>query len=172
MGVRRSAHQWARWLNRQGIEVELLPAQYIRTYVRRKKTDTADAAALREAARASDIRLVRVKSVGQQVPQGLYRIRSLWMGTRTSRINALRGICREFGAAIPMGARAGIEAISRVLADPGTAVSELIRGTDKLLIEEIFLLEGRISQLVRELAALANLSPTCTTLCRSIAAAC
>jgi transposase len=49
-----SAHHWGRWLNALGIEVRLLPAQYIRAYVRRNKTDAADAAALLEAARASD----------------------------------------------------------------------------------------------------------------------
>jgi transposase len=159
-----SAHHWGRWLNSLGIEVRLLPAQYIRAYVKRNKTDAADAAALLEAARASDMRPVRVKSVEQQALQGMHRIRSLWMGTRTSRINALRGFCREFGVTIPVGARTGIEAISRVLADPGSAVPELIRGTAKLLIEEIRLLEARIAQLERELASLARLSPACTTL--------
>ena len=100
-----SAHHWARWLNSLGIEVRLLPAQYVRAYVRRNKTDATDAAALLEAARACDIRPVRVKSVEQQALQGLHRIRSLWMGTRTSRINALRGFCREFGIAVPCSCR-------------------------------------------------------------------
>lgn len=159
-----SAHHWARWLNSLGISVRLLPAQYIRAYVRRNKTDATDAAALLEAARAADIRPVRVKSVEQQALQGLHRIRSLWMGTRTSRINALRGFLREFGIAIPVGARTGVEAISRVLADPNAAVPDLIRGSAKLLVEEIRLLEARIAQVERELAASARLSPACTTL--------
>lgn len=38
-----SAHHWARWLNGLGIEVKLLPAAYVRAYVRRNKTDAADA---------------------------------------------------------------------------------------------------------------------------------
>ncbi len=102
-----SAHHWARWLNSLGMEVRLLPAQYVRAYARRNKTDATDAAALLEAARACDMRSVRVKSVEKQALQGLHRIRSLWMGTRTSRINAQRGFCREFGIAIPVGARTG-----------------------------------------------------------------
>lgn len=159
-----SAHHWARWLNSLGIEVRLLPAQYVRAYVKRNKTDAADAAALLEAARASDMRPVRVKSVEQQALQGLHRIRSLWMGTRTSRINALRGFCREFGLAVPTGARTGLEAISRVLADPHSPVPGLIRGTMSLLLEEVRLLEARIAQLERELAQIARLSPACTTL--------
>ena len=98
-----SAHHWARWLNALGIEVRLLPAAYVRAYVKRNKTDAADACALLEAARCADIIPVRVKSVEQQALQGLHRIRSLWMATRTSRINALRGFCREFGIAIAQG---------------------------------------------------------------------
>jgi transposase len=159
-----SAHHFARWLNGLGIEVLLLPARYVRAYVKRNKTDAADAAALLEAARASDISPVRVKSVEQQGLQGLHRTRSLWMGTRTSRINALRGFCREFGIAIAQGSRLGVEQISRVLADPNSAVPELIRGTMKLLVEEIRLLEARIAQLERELSVLAKQSPACTIL--------
>lgn len=159
-----SAHHWARWLNGLGIEVKLLPAAYIRAYVKRNKTDSADACALLEAARCSDITPVRVKSVEQQALQGLHRTRSLWMETRTSRINALRGFCREFGIAIATGSRVGVEQMSRVLADPHSAVPTLIRRTLTLLIEEIRLLEARIAQLEKELTELARHSSACTTL--------
>ncbi|MER2541332.1 MAG: transposase [Azonexus sp.] len=110
-----SAHHWGRWLNGLGIEVKLLPAAYIRAYVKRNKTDAADACALLEAVRCADIVPVRVKSVEQQARQGLHRIRSRWMGTRTSRINTLRGFCREFGLVVPQGARTGVEAMSRAI---------------------------------------------------------
>jgi len=66
-----SAHHWARWLSTLSIEVRLLPARYVRAYVKRNKTDAADAAALLEAARASDIVPVRIKSVEQQALQAL-----------------------------------------------------------------------------------------------------
>ena len=159
-----SAHHWARWLTGLGIEVRLLPAAYVRAYVKRNKTDAADARALLEAARASDIVAVKLKSVEQQALQALHRTRSLWMGTRTSRINALRGFCREFGIAIAQGSRVGVEQISRVLADPNSSVPLLIRATMKLLVEEIRLLETRIGELERELTALARQSPACLTL--------
>jgi transposase len=158
------AHHWARWLRSLAIEVRLLPAAHIRAYVKRNKTDAADAAALLEAARASDIVPVRVKSVEQQALQAVHRTRSLWMQTRTSRINALRGFCGEFGIAIPQGSRVGVEQISRVLADPNSAVPSLIRNTMKLLVEEIRLMEARIAQLERELTQVARSSPACTTL--------
>jgi transposase len=159
-----SAHHWGRWLNSLGIEVRLLPAAYVRAYVKRNKTDAADACALLEAARCADICPVRIKSVEQQALQGLHRTRSLWMGTRTSRINALRGFCREFGIVIAQGSRLGVEQIARVLADPHAAVPELIRGTMTLLVEEIRLLETRISQLEGELTRLARESAPCKTL--------
>jgi transposase len=44
-----SAHHHARRLSSQGHDVVLLPAQYARAYVRRNKTDAADAAALIDA---------------------------------------------------------------------------------------------------------------------------
>lgn len=132
--------------------------------MRRDKTDATDAAALLEAARASDLRPVRVKSVEQQALQGLHRIRSLRMGTRTSRINALRGISREFGIVTPVGARTGIEAIGRVLADPQFAVPGLIRHTASQLLEEIRLLEARIAQVERQLSQATRQSPDCTLL--------
>ena len=71
-----SAHHWGRWLRERGIAVRLLPAQYVRAYVKRNKTDAADALALLEAARASDIKPVAVKSIEQQGLQALHRMRS------------------------------------------------------------------------------------------------
>ena len=159
-----SAHHWARWLAGLGIAVKLLPARYVRAYVKRNKTDAADAAALLEAARCAEIVPVRVKSLEQQGLQALHGTRSLWMATRTSRINALRGFCREFGIGIAEGSRVGVEQIGRVLADPQTAIPGLLRGTMTLLVEEIRLLEARISQLERELTNAAKQSPACATL--------
>jgi transposase len=159
-----SAHHWGRWFSQRGIPVKLLPAAYIRAYVKRNKTDAADACALLEAARCADIVPVQVKSLEQQALQGLHRIRSRWMATRTSRINTLRGFCREFGLVVPQGARTGIEAMSRALADPNSAVPLLIRESMKLLIEEIRLLEQRVAQLEKELTSLARQSPACSEL--------
>ncbi len=50
-----SAHHWARWLNGLGIDVKLLPAQYVRAYVKRNKTDAADAAGARSVLRAAKV---------------------------------------------------------------------------------------------------------------------
>ena len=159
-----SAHHWARTLAARGIEVRLLPAQYVRAYVKRNKTDAADARALLEAARASDIKPVRVKSVEQQALQALHRTRSAWKATRTARINALRGFCREFGLIVPEGAATGIAQMARYLADEHSGLPDLLRGSMRLMLEEIRLLEARIGQLECELAELAKASPACQAL--------
>jgi transposase len=159
-----SAHHWGRWLQAKGIAVKLLPARYVRPYVRRGKTDATDCLALLEAARATDLVPVRVKCVEQQALQGLHRIRSGWMAARTARINTLRGLCREFGLVVPPGARTGLEQIARELADERSPIPLLVRGTMKLLMEEIRLIEARIGQLERELAELASNDQACQRL--------
>ena len=65
-----SAHHWARVFVARGMEVILLPAHYVRAYVRRSKTDAADALALLEAVRCADIVAVKVKSVRAAKPAG------------------------------------------------------------------------------------------------------
>ncbi len=104
-----TAHYWARTLNEMGHEVVLLPAQYVKPYVRRNKTDRNDAAALVEAVRNREIRAVPVKTEYQQAMQSLHRLRQQYIRTRTSRINTLRGMLREFGVVVPLGPRAAIK---------------------------------------------------------------
>lgn len=86
------------------------------------------------------------------------------MATRTSRINALRGFCREFGITIAVGSRVGLEQIARVVADPQSAILALLRETLSLLIEEVRLLEARIARLEAQLGAAARESHACITL--------
>jgi transposase len=90
-----SAHHWARRLVAEGHTVRLLPAHYVKPYVRRSKTDRADAAALIEAARSSQIRAVPIKSLEQQQLQSLHRLRSQWLSTRQRYLATVRGVMRE-----------------------------------------------------------------------------
>ena len=112
-----TAHYWGRELTRLGFSVRLLPAQYVRPYRRRNKTDRADAAALLEAARCGEILEVPIKTEEQQAVQGLHRIRSQWMAARTARINTLRGLLREQGIELPAGARNAVKAAPRAIDD-------------------------------------------------------
>ena len=100
-----SAHHWGRQIEELGHQVVLISPQYVRPYVQRDKTDRADVKGLLEAYRNTDIHPVPIKTVTQQQLTSLHRIRSTWKGTRTARINMLRGLLREFGFVIPVGAR-------------------------------------------------------------------
>jgi transposase len=159
-----TAHYWARTLAARGIEVRLLPAKYVRAYVKRNKTDAADALALLEAARAADITPVAVKSVEQQALQALHRLRSGWMSTRTRRINTLRGFCREFGMDVSVGAVRGLAQIARLLADEHSAVPAMLRAPMRLALDEIRLMEARIEAIERELSQIARQSEACQVL--------
>lgn len=154
-----SAHHHARRLSSQGHEVVLLPAQYARAYVRRNKTDAADAAALIEAARCPDIRPVPIKSVDQQALQQLHRLRSQWMAARTRRINFLRGCLREFGLSVPLGARRAVQAVREALAIPSGPVPLLLHAHLLELLAEIDSLEQRCQHLERELRRLNERDP-------------
>ena len=123
-----TAHYWGRRCARRGATVRLLPAQYVRPYVRRDKTDRADTEALLEAHRCGGIHAVPVKTVEQQMIQGLHRVRQQWQTTRVSRINLLRGLLREHGLAFPTG-RTGYHRLTAVIADPDTPVPALLRTT-------------------------------------------
>jgi transposase len=61
-----SAHHWARELTRLGHEVRLIPPQYVKPYVKRNKTDAADAEAICEAVGRPNMRFVPIKTVEQQ----------------------------------------------------------------------------------------------------------
>jgi transposase len=160
-----SAHHWARSLQAQGHQVRLLPAQYVRAYVKRNKTDAADAGALIEAARCGEIRPVPVKSVAQQAIQQLHRLRSQCLGTRTARINWLRGALREFGFSIPLGARRAISAVRQALAEGHVPLA--LNAAIEATLAEIAALEQRRAELERELDGLTRDDPVVASL-RSI----
>jgi transposase len=151
-----SAHYWARRIIACGHQVSLLPAQYVRAYVRRNKTDRADASALVEAHRCADIQPVPVKSVDQQQLQALHRLRTQWMQTRNGRINTLRGLLREFGITIPLGPEMAKSRSAAAIADQDNEIPAALRIPLTEMITEVRELETRIAQVERDLRQIAN----------------
>jgi transposase len=96
-----TAHYWAREIRALGHEVRLMPASYVRPYVKRGKTDAADAEAICEAVTRPSMRFVPVKSTEQQAVLMLHRTRDLLVRQRTMLINAPRGHMAEFGIIAP-----------------------------------------------------------------------
>lgn len=154
-----TAHYWGRRCHARGAEVRLLPAQYVRPYVRRDKTDRADTDALLEANRCGGIHPVPVKTVEQQTIQGLHRTRQQWQTTRTARINLLRALLREHGIMFPVGAKTIQRRIAMAIADPETALPTLLRSAAEALLDELRVLDEKRTMIDRQLAQLARTHP-------------
>ncbi len=153
-----SAHYWAREVQRLGHTPRLLPAHDVHRYVRRNKTDRADAKALLEAHRNDEIRAVPMKSIEQQAIASLHGIRATWLATRTARLNALRGVCREFGVTIPVGAKHVLPAVRAQLAPDGALPVMLVPALEALCAE-IASLEVGMAAIKQQLASLAAQLP-------------
>ena len=91
-----SAHHWARELIALGHEVRLMPPAYVKPFVKRGKTDAADAEAICEAVTRPTMRFVAAKTVEQQAVLMLHKSRDPMVRQRTRLINALRGHLERF----------------------------------------------------------------------------
>jgi transposase len=98
-----TSHYWARELIKLGHQVRLMPPAYVKPYVKRGKTDAADAAAICEAVTRPTMRFVPVKSPEQQAALSMHRTRDLLVKQRTQLVNMMRGLLAEFGIDIPKG---------------------------------------------------------------------
>ncbi|WP_207541025.1 IS110 family RNA-guided transposase [Sabulicella rubraurantiaca] len=98
-----TSHHWARELIGLGHEVRLMPPAYVKPYVKRGKTDAADAEAICEAVSRPTMRFVPVKSREQQAALSMHRTRDLLVKQRTQLVNMMRGLLAEFGIIMPDG---------------------------------------------------------------------
>ena len=98
-----TAHHWAREIGGLGHEVRLMPPRYVKPYVKRNKSDAADAAAICEAVTRPTMRFVPIKSPVQQSVLMLHRTRELLVRQRTMLVNAIRAHMAEFGIVVRVG---------------------------------------------------------------------
>jgi len=174
-----TSHYWARELRALGHEVRLIPPRYVKGYVRRNKTDAADAAALCEALRGRGMHLVPVKSEAQQAVLVLHRVRECLVHQRTMTANALRGHLAEFGIVAARG-QAGLDKLMTGLGAVGLPEEarfalELAATQWRELDQKIDALERRIvawhrgDEMSRRLASIPGIGPiTASALAASI----
>jgi transposase len=112
-----SSHYWSRELQALGHNVRLMPAAYVKPYVKRQKNDATDAEAICEAVTRANMRFVETKTPEQQSCLMLHRTRHLLIRQQTAVINAIRAHLAEFGIVAPLG-RLGVEELLGVVADP------------------------------------------------------
>lgn len=111
------AHYWGRELMRLGHRVKLMPAQYVKAYLRGQKTDGNDAEAICEAAGRPGMRFVAMNTEAQQDLQMLHRIRHRLVGERTALINQIRGLLGEYGIVFAQGPGQVRRGLVRLLGD-------------------------------------------------------
>ena len=95
-------HYWAREIANFGHDVRLIPPAYVKPFVKRGKTDAADAEAISEAVVRKTMRFVPIKTIVQQADaMNLLKTRALLVRQRTQSVNALRAFLAELGIIRP-----------------------------------------------------------------------
>lgn len=149
--------QWlARKLNALGHTVRIVPAQFVRPYVKSNKSDIIDAAAIAEAVTRPTMRFVEMKTPEQVDLQALHRIRERLVTARTRLICQMRAFCLEHGVAMRQGAGAFKLDLTGVIADEENDLTTTMRRLLRELREELGALEGRIAAVSREIEATAS----------------
>jgi transposase len=100
-----SAHHWTRELIKLGHDARMMPAAYVKAYVRRQKNDAADAAAICEAVSRPSMRFVAVRSVTNHAELMRHKAREMLVAQRTQVLNGLRGHLGEVGVIAAQGPR-------------------------------------------------------------------
>lgn len=131
-----------------GHEVRLIATQYVKPYVKRNKTDAADAEAICEAMQRPGMRFVAIKTGEQQAILSVHRARQGFVRARTAMANQIRGLLAEFGIVLPQG----IHNLARVREamidqDPSGVFRQLI----ELQLHHLGELQDRVGELDRQI---------------------
>jgi transposase len=146
------SHFLGRALREQGHEVRIIPAQYVKPYVKTNKNDYIDAEAIAEAVGRPTMRFVLVKSEEQLDLQSVHRVRERWVMRRTAVVNQIRGLLLERGITLRKGRRYVDAAMPGILAD----VSSKLSGSLLVLLTELKL---KLAQLAEKIDRSDTASP-------------
>jgi len=141
------AHFLGRALRAQGHEVRLMPAQYVKPYIKTNKSDYIDAEAIAEAVQRPTMRFVPIKTEEQLDLQAVHRVRERWATRRTAVVNQIRGLLLERGLTLPKGRSHVDHALPEILTDPTLTLSASFRVLLGQLQVELEQLTARIEQM-------------------------
>jgi transposase len=97
------AHFIGATLREQGHDVRLIPAQFVKPFLKSNKNDFLDAEAIAEAVARENMRFVPIKTDEQLDLQAMHRVRDRLVQRRTAIINQTRGFLLERGITFAKG---------------------------------------------------------------------
>ena len=160
-----ASHHWGRLLTSLGHTVRLIPPQYVKPFVKRGKSDRADAQAISEAAGRPDMCFVPVKSADTQANAMVITVRDQLVGQRTALINALRGYAAEFGVIAAKGAAQAGPLLAQI-AKPEARVPQIAQDMLAVLGQQIAALDAQIKTLDARLHVQFKASEACKRLAK------
>src|SRR5215469_11263183 len=158
------AHFLGRALREQGHEVRLMPAQYVKPYVKTNKNDYIDAEAIGEAVTRPSMRFVPIKTDDQLDLQSLHRVRERWVVRRTAVINQMRGLLLERGITIRKGRQHLEASLPGILEDADNKLSGALRVLLTQLQSEMQYLHRQIEESDKLIARIAGELEACRRL--------
>ena len=142
-----TAHHWARELSKLGHDCKLIPARYVKAYLKTNKNDLRDAEAICEALQRPTMHFVAMKSVDQQAVLALHRSRELLVEQRTQLGNSIRAQLAEFGVYLRVGSWTLSRQVAQVLAPEDERIPAMVRSLMQLLVDQWTQLQGRIADI-------------------------
>ena len=141
------SHFLGRALRVQGHDVRLMPAQYVKPYIKTNKSDYIDAEAIAEAVQRPTMRFVPIQTEEHLDLQAVHRVRERWVMRRTAVVNQIRGLLLERGLPLPKGRSHVDHALPEILTDPALRLSGSLRVLLGQLQLELEQLTARIEQM-------------------------
>lgn len=149
-----SAHHWGRELIKLGHDVRIMPAAYVKPYVRRQKNDAADAAGICEAVTRPSMRFIGVRTLENQAALMHHKTREMLVAQRTQLINALRGHLAEIGVIAAQGLRNARELAGLIQAEDDETIPACVRRALDPLVRQLHALDQEIACSDRAIAAM------------------
>lgn len=132
-----SANHWGRQFQALGFQVQLIPPQHVKPFVKGNKNDRHDAVAICEASLRPGIHFVPVKTIEQQDLQAMHRIRQRLIRDRTSLVNQIRGFLSEYGIIITHSYRIMKTQLPLIIEDASNQLSFPMRAMLNDMLEEL-----------------------------------
>jgi transposase len=159
-----SAHFVSRVLRALGHEPRIIPAIYVKPFVKGQKNDYNDAEAIAEAALRPNLHFVQEKSQDQLDLQACHRVRSRLVSRRTATINQIRAFLIEQGIAVRAGPHALRNSLFAILENRKDEISRRMASLILGLYEDWCQLDERIETVTGEIEKLSHAEVTCQRL--------